>query len=134
VPGGASFIGSFDREYAVQDETIDFFASGHALVEGLLAHYEDDPKGRVAFLEVTLPGATGIGVIAIYKDGPLYEVVALDSAGRARPEWADAIQRPALRAARMKPEDVRAHDWSAAVRGLGTRAPYAVAGVAVIGA
>ena len=45
VPGGSSFIGSFDREYAVEDETIDFFASGHPLVEGLLAHFEENPKG-----------------------------------------------------------------------------------------
>ena len=29
VPGGSSFLGSFDRDYAVEDETIDFFASGH---------------------------------------------------------------------------------------------------------
>ena len=56
VPGGSSFVGSFDREYAVEDENIDFFASGHALVEGLLAHFDEDPKGRVARLEVRIPG------------------------------------------------------------------------------
>ena len=55
VPGGSSFVGSFDREYAVEDETIDFFASGHPLVEGLLAHFEENPKGRVARLEVEHP-------------------------------------------------------------------------------
>ena len=70
VPGGSSFVGSFDREYAVEDETIDFFASGHALVEGLLAHFEEDPKGRVARLEVRIPGQPGAGLVAIYKDGP----------------------------------------------------------------
>ena len=69
VPGGASFIGSFDREYAVEDETIDFFASGHALVEGLLAHFEEDPKGRVARVELHHPGQTGTGLVAFYKDG-----------------------------------------------------------------
>ena len=58
VPGGSSFVGSFDREYAVEDETIDFFASGHPLVEGLLAHFEEDPKGRVARLEVQHPPAS----------------------------------------------------------------------------
>ena len=45
VPGGSSFVGSFDREYAVEDESIDFFASGHPLVEGLLAHFDEDRKG-----------------------------------------------------------------------------------------
>jgi ATP-dependent helicase HepA len=41
VPGGSSFVGSFDREEAVEDESIDFFASGHPLVEGVLAYLED---------------------------------------------------------------------------------------------
>jgi ATP-dependent helicase HepA len=131
VSGGASFIGSFDREYAVEDEAIDFFASGHPLVEGLLAHYEDDPKGRVAFLDVVLPGQRGIGLVAIYKDGPRHEVVALDAGGRARPEWADAFQRPGLRATPMRRETVAAHDWSALARRLGPRRPYAVAGIVV---
>ena len=41
VPGGSSFVGTFDREEAVEDESIDFFASGHPLVEGVLAYFED---------------------------------------------------------------------------------------------
>ena len=96
VPGGSSFVGSFDREYAVEDETIDFFASGHPLVEGLLAHFEEDPKGRVARLEVDIPGQPGTGLIAIYKDGPQFEVVAFDADGRARPDWAEAFRRRSL--------------------------------------
>jgi ATP-dependent helicase HepA len=134
VSAGASFIGSFDREYAVQDEAIDFFASGHALVEGVLAHYEDDPQGRVAFLDVVLPGPPGIGVVAIYKDGPACDAVAVDADGRARPEWAQAFLQPGLRAARMEAETVAAHNWSALVRSLDPRRPYAVAGVTVTSA
>ena len=68
VPGGSSFVGSFDREYAVEDENIDFFASGHPLVEGLLAHFDEDPKGRVGRLELPLAGnaddAGGVGLVA----------------------------------------------------------------------
>lgn len=41
VPGGSSFVGTFDREEAVEDEAVDFFASGHPLVEGVLAYFED---------------------------------------------------------------------------------------------
>jgi ATP-dependent helicase HepA len=41
VRGGSAFVGTFDREEAVEDETVDFFASGHPLVEGLLAYFED---------------------------------------------------------------------------------------------
>ena len=117
VPGGTSFVGAFDREYAVEDETIDFFASGHALVEGLLAHFEEDPKGRVARLELRLPGQRGVGLVAVYKDGPEFEVVAFDTgragaAGLGRPPSAS---RP-LVASRMKADDAAAHDWPAARR------------------
>jgi ATP-dependent helicase HepA len=135
VPGGSSFVGSFDREYAVENETIDFFASGHPLVEGLLAHFEEDPKGRVARLELDLRGQTGDGLIVIYKDGPQFEVAAVDADGRARPEWADAFRRPSLDALRPATAPA-ARDWPALVTRLaprlGSRRPYAIAGVAVV--
>jgi hypothetical protein len=128
-------VGTFDREFAVEDETIDFFSSGHPLVEGLLAHFEDDPKGRVARLEVEIPGAAGRGIVAIYKEGPRFDLLALDSEGRSRPEWAAAFGARPLRAARMTPVDAAEYDW----RGLATRLaaqlddrlPYAVAAIVV---
>jgi hypothetical protein len=135
VPGGASFVGTFDREAAVEDETIDFFASGHPLVEGLLAHFEEDPQGRVARLEVHIPGQHGIGLIAIYKEGPGFEVVALDADGRARPGWSETFLRRPLAARTMKREDAATHDWPALVARLapqlGSRRPHAVAAVIV---
>jgi ATP-dependent helicase HepA len=135
VPAGTSMVGTFDREFAVEDETIDFFSSGHPLVEGLLAHFEDDPKGRAARLEVQVPGETGRGIVAIYKDGPRFDVRAMDSEGRPRPEWAAAFGGRPLRAARMTPVDAAEYDW----RGLATRlapqlddrVPYAVAAIVV---
>src|SRR6266850_4199158 len=54
VPGGSSYVGSFDREEAVEKETIDFFASGHPLVEGIFAHFEESALGRVARFEVAI--------------------------------------------------------------------------------
>jgi ATP-dependent helicase HepA len=137
VPAGASFVGTFDREHAVENETIDFFASGHPLVEGLLAHFEEDPKGRVGRLEVRLPGQDGTGLIVIYKDGPELEVVALDAEGGARRDWADAFTHSAVRAQRMAPDDVAAHDWATVVTrlgaSLGPRRPHAIAAVVVKG-
>jgi hypothetical protein len=135
VPAGTSTVGTFDREYAVEDETIDFFSSGHPLVEGLLAHFEDDPKGRVARLEVQVPGEAGRGIVAIYKDGPRFDVQAWDSDGRQRQEWAAAFRVRPLRATRMKPSDSAEYDW----RGLATRLlaqlagrlPHAIAAVIV---
>ncbi len=135
VPGGSSFVGSFDREYAVEDETLDFFASGHPLVEGLLAHFEEDPKGRGARLEVHIPDQRGSGLIAIYKDGPQFEVVAFDADGRERPDWADAFRRRPVSAVKMNAEDVSAYDWAALVTRLapqlGSRRPHAIAAVVV---
>jgi ATP-dependent helicase HepA len=135
VPGGSSFVGSFDREYAVEDESIDFFASGHPLVEGLLAHFDEDPKGRVARFELHIPGQSGAGLIAVYKEGPQVEVLAFDADGRPRPDWAEAFRRWPLGALEMKTEDVAAQDWPGMVRRLaaplGSRRPHAIAAVVV---
>ncbi len=135
VPGGSSFVGSFDRQFAVEDETIDFFASGHALVEGLLAHFEEDPKGRVGRLELRIPGPGGVGLVAIYKDGPEFDVVAVDQDGRERRDWADPFRSGSLAVRAMPTADVAGHDWPAIVARLaprlGDRRPHAVASVVV---
>ena len=135
LAGGASFIGAFDREYAVEDETIDFFASGHALVEGLLAHFDEDPKGRVARLELRVPGQRGLGLAAIYKDGAGFAVTAVDADGQPRPEWADALLAPSPRFRRMSQDDAAAHDWRELVPRLaprlGDRPMHAIAGLVI---
>jgi len=115
VPGGSAFVGSFEREYAVEDEGRDFFASGHALVEGLLAQVEEDARGRVARLELRVAGQRGVGLMAFGKDGARLDVRAVDADGRARPAWAEALRLGTATAKRMKPHDVSAHDWPAIV-------------------
>ena len=71
VPAGSSYVGTFDREEAVENETIDFFASGHPLVEGIFAHYEESPLGRVVRFEIEIGAEKDAGLVAIYKkDGP----------------------------------------------------------------
>lgn len=104
VAGGSSFLGTFRREEAVEDESIDFFSSGHALVEGILAHLEESPIGRVAILSVRGSGETGLGLLALYKKGPTFEAVAVDVQGRQRPEWARLLTRRPLKSRRVKPE------------------------------
>lgn len=136
VPGGTGYVGSFDREEAVEEETIDFLASGHPLVEGILAHFQESAAGRVARFEVAIGEDQGEGLVAIYKDGPVFEVVAIDSTGRARHDWAAAFRRRPLRAHPMTEERTEDRHWRAMVRRLGpllepTRRPHALAAIVV---
>ena len=133
VPGGSSFLGTFDREEAVSDESIDFFASGHSLVEGILAHLEESPDGRVALLQATGDGDRGLGLLALYKTGPTFDAVAIDIHGRERPEWARLLTRRPLKTRRVKPESwTRQPGWPELVRSMarhleGRGQPVAVA-------
>ena len=135
VPGGSSFLGTFDREEAVERETIDFFASGHPLVEGVFAHYGESTAGRVARLELEIGREPGGGLLAIYKEGPVFEVFAIDSTGQTRPDWAAAISQRPLRA-RPIADTNRDVDWPSLIRRLGkrldpARRPHALAAIVV---
>jgi ATP-dependent helicase HepA len=135
VPGGASYIGSFDREEAVDDESVDFFASGHPLVEGVFAHMEDSQMGRVVRLELEIGSDRGVGLVAIYKDGPGFDVVARDHTGRERPDWAAVFRRRLLHARRVT-TDIDDQEWTEVIRRLTTRLdsarrPHALAAVIV---
>jgi ATP-dependent helicase HepA len=135
VSAGSAWVGTFDREEAVEDEHLDFFASGHPLVEGVFAHFEDSPIGRVARLRLELDGPAGQGLVAIYKDGPRFDVVAIDQAGGRRTEWEAAFRRRPLRARRL-PDRPGDPDWRPLLRQLGARLdaarrPYSVAAVEV---
>ncbi len=136
VPGGTSFLGTFDREEAVADERLDYFAAGHPLVEGLLAHLEDSPIGRVAVLRVAIGAEKGLGLLALYKSGPVFEAVAIDPRGRPRPEWAAVLRERPLRTRRPPVEFLREASWPAAVRRLAAaldpeRRPVALAALVV---
>ena len=136
VPGGTSYLGSFDREEAVERETIDFFASGHPLVEGIFAHYDESTLGRVACFAIEIGRERGEGLVAIYKDGPMFEVVALDSTGQRRPDWADAIGQRSLRLRPVTGEMSASVDWPRLIPRLGkqldpARRLYAIAAILV---
>jgi ATP-dependent helicase HepA len=136
VPAGSSFVGSFDRDEAVEDETIDFFASGHSLVEGIFAHVEDSPLGRVVRLVLETGSERGSGLVAIYKDSVGFDVVSFDSIGRRRPDWAAAFRQRPLRARRIPDGAIDDRQWTEMIRRLGARLepgrrPYALAGIVV---
>jgi len=121
VRSGSTYVGSFDREEAVEDETLDFFASGHPLVEGILAHFEDSVLGRVARIELGADDGHGEGLAAIYKDGPDFDVVAFDAAGRPRTDWATALRQRPLPVRRPADEDTDRRVWAAMIQRLGAR-------------
>jgi ATP-dependent helicase HepA len=135
VRSGSTYVGSFDREEAVEDEGIDFFASGHPLVEGILAHFEDSVLGRTARVELTAGTDPGEGLAAVYKEGADFDVVAFDASGRARPEWAAALRQRPL-AVRRAARGRQSGPWTETVRRLGakldsTRTPHALIALTV---
>jgi ATP-dependent helicase HepA len=132
VPGGSSFLGSFSREEAVADETLDYFAAGHPLVEGVLAHLEDSPRGRVSSLRFAGAETGGLGLLALYRDGPGFEALVLDPQGRPRPDWAVALVREPLRGSVPTLSGLEPEQWSAEIRRLGAALPAARHPVALL--
>ncbi len=106
VPPGSRYLGTFDRAEAVERETLDFFASGHPLVEGVLWELEDGPRGQVALFQVGGDEEV-FGLLAIYRRGVDFEVVAVDNQGRTRPDLAER-----LTARDVITEPVEAKKWT----------------------
>jgi ATP-dependent helicase HepA len=88
VPGGSSFVGTFDREEAVTREDLDFFASGHPLVEGLLSHMDESPMGRAGVVTLRTGDRRHAGIAVVYADEAGHEMVAFDEHGNRRDDWA----------------------------------------------
>ncbi|MDH3626972.1 MAG: SNF2-related protein [Acidobacteriota bacterium] len=120
VPAGSSFLGTFEREVAVTDDNIDFFASGHPLVEGMMAHLEESPLGRVAVLDVADDeGTEGIGLAALYRTDDGFRAEAVDLGGKSRPEWASLLTRRPFRSRRIPRSSLTGQPgWPTLVRTL----------------
>jgi hypothetical protein len=136
VPPGSSYVGTFDREEAVENEFIDFFASGHPLVEGIFAHYDESPRGRAVRFAVTLDTEINAGLMAIYKEGHAFEVIAIDVDGNPRPDWAAAMLRRPIKVRPVIDDAAAKMEWRQMVRRLGaqldpTRRLHAVAAIEV---
>ncbi len=98
VPPGSRFYGTFDRDEAVRNESLDFFSSGHPLVEAILGELADGTHGRVAFLEVGGADRDADGVVVLLRVGAEFRIRAFDLDGREHPDWVDRIHPPPERA------------------------------------
>jgi ATP-dependent helicase HepA len=119
--GEASFLGTFSREIAVENEQLDFFAYGHPLVEGLLAHLDEDPLGRVALLRCPADGVDkGFGLLALFRSDYGFEAIAIDGKGKERPEWSRQLLETFESGPRVRAEDwVGKASWPRVIRELG---------------
>jgi ATP-dependent helicase HepA len=136
VPVGSTFVGTFDREEAVEFETLDFLASGHPLVEGVFAHLEESAIGRVARLQIACGDETNEGLVAIYRDSNGIDVIALDRDGQLREDWAVQFRTGSLAADAVGPAEQQDPTLTATVRALAarldpSRRPHAVAAIIV---
>ncbi len=127
VPGGSRFLGTFDREEAVRREELDFFASGHPLVEGIFQELEDGPRGRAALLKLERSGTSGEGVLFLHRRDASFAVSAVDLAGQSRPEWAELLLKGranlrGLSIEEWKPQIPRGRGWAQTVRAIAARA------------
>ena len=119
VPDGARYLGTFDRREAVRQDEIEFFASGHPLVEGLLLELEDGPRGRAALLELDAGPIDGPGLVCLYREQGASTLVVVDAEGKLRPEWHEALVENLAGASAAPPPDVARRDaFSARVREL----------------
>ena len=123
-------MGTFDRDHAVEDETIDYFASGHALVEGLLMHFEEDPKGTRGASRSPDPWRRRQGVGLDQQRGPQFEVSALDTDASAA-----GLGGRVAASQEMSSADAIGSDWRSLIARLATqqgdRTPHAVAAIVV---
>jgi ATP-dependent helicase HepA len=109
VPLGTTLLGTFSRARAVDEETLDFFSSGHPLVEGILAELEEGPRGRVALLQIAGEEET-FGLLAVYRDvrnSADWRAMAVDAKGQPRPDLAARLTAGAL-----ETEPIEAKKWT----------------------
>jgi ATP-dependent helicase HepA len=112
VPGGTRYLGTFAREVAVSREELDFFASGHPLVEGIFQELEDGSRGRAALVQLPRSGHDGAGLLILRRVAEGFSAAAFDVSGARRPEWAELLIRN-----RHNLKGVKADEWMPLVAG-----------------
>ncbi|MBW2279418.1 MAG: DEAD/DEAH box helicase family protein [Deltaproteobacteria bacterium] len=117
------FLGTFDRQEAVENQSLAFFSSGQMLVEGLILELEDGHRGRAVLFDVPDTGLEGSGLLCIFKQGPSWTPVVVDAEGTLRPEWVEIVMASLDSAEPLEtPRGGATPEWTQAVRELGAAA------------
>jgi ATP-dependent helicase HepA len=119
VPGGSRYLGTFSRDEAVEREDLDFFASGHPLVEGIFQELEDGSRGRSGIVMLAKAGEDGEGILFIHHADGEPRATFLDLAGNERPDLADRILRH-----RGSLRGIKPGDWFESLRGRAAEPRY----------
>ncbi len=123
VSEGSRWLGTFDRGEAVDKEELDFYASGHPLIEGLLLELEDGLRGRAALCEIPDAEETGGGLLLVFRDGPEWSAVVVDDSGKLRPDMATKLIEALGEAKPVDPQEWNLDSgWAETIRDLGERA------------
>lgn len=133
VPPGSRYLGTFDRAEAVEKEGLDFFATGHPLVEAILTELADGTRGRVALQEIPGAGFEGVGVLVVEKDGPEFRLSAWDLKGTERPRWVELVTDPPGPVREIPGAGWDVPNWSERVRTLLGKLEFAGEIVAISG-
>ncbi|MBK8230958.1 MAG: DEAD/DEAH box helicase family protein [Candidatus Eisenbacteria bacterium] len=107
ISPGSRWLGTFDREAAVERETLDFFGAGHPLVEGVLDELTHGHRGQVALLSASGTKQRAHGLLLVLKRGATFEMVPIDLEGRVRNEWL-----PILRGESGRLTDLHPSRWN----------------------
>jgi ATP-dependent helicase HepA len=125
LPGVAEesrYLGTFDRAEAVRREEIEFFASGHPLVEGLLLELEDGPRGRACVIEIPGTGLEGGGLLLVRRSEAGWQPSTFDASGKPRPEWTQPVLDALAEARDADPEAWGiGEQWTERIRTLARR-------------
>ena len=123
VPHGSRYLGTFSREEAVEKESLDFFASGHPLVESILAELADGTHGRVALQEIPGVGFEANGVLIVEKLRSRFRLSAYNLKGEPQPRWVRLAVSPPGPVREIPGEMWPVRDWSGRVQALFAELP-----------
>lgn len=114
IPGvthGSRYLGTFSRKEAIFASEIDFYASGHPLVEGLIWELDDSEAGRVSALRSKTIAEPSLFVVTRKTERHAPELIRIGPGGVYEPyAWQDLLEivqdaRPSRRSRMVAPDD-----------------------------